>query len=88
METLTTFQEAKVGDKVWYKRYGWGEIVDVNYLGTAEWGDKYPIRVRFPGIFPLYACFTYNGQFWDYETQTLFWDEVEIPTRPVVRNNP
>lgn len=72
----TTFENAKVGDKVWTVTDDWGEIVEI--IETSE----YPIIVEFE------ACqlsFTVKGFYYETEKrQSLFWNEIkyEIPTRP------
>lgn len=74
----TTFETAKVGDKVWCIRSGWGEI------GEVGWTDRCPIYVRFPcGEFKSY---TVDGLYNDEDlSRTLFWAEVVIdaPVKPV-----
>lgn len=67
----TTFETAKVGDKVWCIRSGWGEI------GEVGWSDRYPIYVRFPhGEFKTY---TVDGLYDEEDlNQTLFWGEVLV----------
>lgn len=75
----TTFETAKVGDKVWCIVSGWGEIA-----GTV-WTDRYPIYVRFPrGEFKAY---TIDGLYDDQDlNRYLFWDEVVIDAPPNPRS--
>lgn len=75
----TTFETAKVGDRVWCIRHGWGEIRELDS------SKDYPIHVRFQGDggFTTYTtCGLYTV---DDVTRTLFWDEVVIdaPVKPV-----
>lgn len=74
----TTFETAKVGDKVWSIERGWGEI-----LSLTE-GVIYPLAVGFPNENPL--SFTLGGKrLLTQKYQTLFWDEVKIdaPAKPL-----
>lgn len=71
----TTFETAKIGDKVWCTKRGWGEVRDTSYSA------RYPIRVQFQnGEDATYAL----SGFFDYDdvSQSLFWDEVEIDAPP------
>lgn len=74
----TTFETAKVGDRVWSMGIGWGEILDTNHSA------RYPIRVQFQR--GEYETYTLGGAH-DAEdkTQYLFWDEVKIkaPVKPL-----
>lgn len=75
--TSTTFETAKVGDRVWCIHSGWGEI-----RGT-QWTDRYPISVYFPN--EEFKTYTVDGLYTvDDITQSLFWDEVVIvaPVKP------
>jgi hypothetical protein len=65
------FSNAKVGDKVWSVSYGWGEI---HYIEKE--GGVYPLSVEFVKD---YVTYTLSGKEQDYENQTLFWNEFEIP---------
>lgn len=72
----TTFENAKVGDKVWSIQCGWGRISEILPGG-------YPITVEFNP----FKCdgFTYCGKFRITDNdQSLFWDEVKIeaPVKP------
>ncbi|MBS7349212.1 MAG: hypothetical protein KIG95_03470 [Comamonas sp.] len=74
----TTFETAKVGDKVWGVENGWGEIQSINV------SDNYPIRV----IWGNYSNTTYTlegKRAIAHNHQSLFWDEIEIkaPTKPM-----
>lgn len=45
------FENAKVGDKVYDLRYGWGEVVRISYKDTL------PVHVRFKdGYDAYYKC--------------------------------
>ena len=74
----TTFETAKVGDKVWSMGMGWGEIRDTSHSA------RYPIHVCFQS--GEYETYTLGGAH-DAEdkTQYLFWDEIVIkaPVKPM-----
>ena len=74
----TTFEDSKVGDKVWCINSGWGEI-------RARYGSvTYPIGVYFSN--GEYKTYTVGGLYTEYDkTQSLFWDEVkfEAPKKPI-----
>lgn len=74
----TTFETAKVGDKVWSVEYGWGVIRHTTYTQAA------PILVVF-NITDINNKYRQNGKRLYSENQTLFWDEVEIeaPQKPL-----
>lgn len=74
----TTFETAKVGDRVWSIECGWGEIFSVDEARI------YPIKVEFQNGRPL--TYTLGGKpMITHERQTLFWDEVKIdaPQKPM-----
>lgn len=74
----TTFEDAKIGDKVWCMRSGWGEICGIHLK------DKYSISVYFPNA--EYKRYTSDGFYnEDDATRSLFWDEVTIvaPEKPM-----
>jgi hypothetical protein len=78
--STTTFENAKIGDKVYSTVFGWGEIKSIT------WCNSYPISVRFSSINGEPRCFTPEGYFYkDAHIQSLFWDEVyiEAPVKPV-----
>lgn len=78
MNSTTTFETAKVGDKVWSIEYGWGVIQSTSHTYTN------PILVRFAE--DDYMSFKLSGsQFHEYRHQTLFWDEIkfEAPQKPL-----
>lgn len=75
----TTFETAKVGDKVWSAENGWGEIWSIND------SDSYPIGVIWSN---QKCCTTYTlggKRLIAHDHQSLFWDEIEIkaPTKPL-----
>ena len=85
MNTETTFENAKIGDRVFAIPFGWGKVIDVNKSYT------FPITV----LFENYQVFSYlyNGCECVYNNQgfilhppmqVLFWDEVKI----VIPSNP
>jgi hypothetical protein len=71
----TTFESARLGDRVWSITKGWGKIVGIdNNAG-------YPLQVKWDsaGI----DTFTFDGYLLrTHATRTLFWDEVKIPRKP------
>lgn len=71
----TTFEKARVGDKVWHIEYGWGTIEKVD-----KYRHDYPLTVRFyNGNYYFYKYLTSSGKInTASECQTLFWDEVKI----------
>lgn len=73
----TTFENAKVGDKVWSVMFGWGKII-----GISKDSD-YPIRVEFAQPNTI-GTFMLDGVSFKCENRTLFWDEIKItpPERP------
>ena len=74
----TTFETARVGDKVWCMHTGWGEIIDT-------WASvSYPIAVYFPN--EIRKLYTTGGYYVDDDvSQTLFWDVVKVvaPQKPL-----
>ena len=46
---MKTFENAKIGDKVWDIRLGWGEIIEIGYT------ILYPITVKFDSIIDKYT---------------------------------
>jgi hypothetical protein len=74
----TTFEDAKVGDKVYSVTFGWGEIEQINP------SDNYSIHVSFDSINGEIEIFTCEGYFYDnVHIQSLFWDEIifEVPVK-------
>lgn len=76
--STTTFENAKLGDKVWSPVSGWG-IIKEFYPDLS-----YSLTVEFPDGIQIY---TVNGVINEMvlNRQSLFWDEVEIiaPTQPL-----
>jgi hypothetical protein len=70
----TTFENAKVGDRVWSVGMGWGEIVQI---------EERCIYVSFGKTSPTIR-YTKHGREHIDVNQTLFWDEIKIvpPLRP------
>ena len=65
---IATFATAKIGDKVWCKTNGWGEIRDIHTPAD------YPISVYFEDY--GYSSYTTDGQGYEQDrNQTLSWDE-------------
>jgi hypothetical protein len=76
----TTFETAKVGDRVFSHTFGWGEI------DRVEAGKTYAIYVRFINLVDQTIFFTVEGYcMHTIQTQSLFWDECQInaPVKPV-----
>lgn len=73
----TTFETAKIGDRVWSITSGWGEVRGVDF------SEDYSICVYFAGV--EFKTYTVEG-FYDVDNlnQSLFWDEVVIdaPLKP------
>ena len=73
---MTTFEDAKVGDRVFHYKYGWSTITNIKKE------SYYPIIIDYD------FSFTYEG-FADKsdKNRTLFWDEVVItpPPKPLPR---
>ena len=78
MSRETTFENAKVGDKVWDSVIGtWGYIKELKY------GEEFSIIVHFYGM-GKERYYTQKGVSSYGQNQILFWDEVkfEVPVRP------
>ena len=73
----TTFENAKIGDKVWDFLSGWGEVI-----GVCD-SSNYPIRVAFLGG-EVGTYSTSGKRYKTHNNPTLFWDEIkfEAPTQP------
>ena len=75
---MTTFEDAKVWDRVFDIRHGWGVVEYIN-----KYEGLYPIQVRFKANTCAYA---YDGKAYiEHISQSLFWDEVIItpPEKPL-----
>lgn len=77
------FRDAKVGDRVWGVRHGWGEVSTVD--SSSEW----PIEVMFEAQDdygePHQDAYTFSGRLYQEDCNpTLFWDEIkfEVPEKP------
>ena len=74
---MEKFRTAKVGDKVWCVKFGWGIINKIDDRGI------YGIRVEYidtQGMTQYYS-FTFDGK--DYPSDIrpiLFWNEIKMPT--------
>lgn len=78
----TTFENAKVGDKVWCITSGWGEVRGIDF------SKAYPIGVYFTS--DEFKTYTVEGRYTvDDLNQSLFWDEVvfEAPSKPLPKLN-
>lgn len=75
----TTFETAKVGDKVWCMVRGWGEVRELEIKNNDL------VDVYFPSL-NEYVSYTFDGIYYERDTcRTLFWDEVviEAPQKPL-----
>jgi hypothetical protein len=72
----TTFENARVGDKVWDFIYGFGEVEHIESKST------FPLKIRFSDNSGY--TFTLKGQNLIGIPQTLFWDKIKFktPTQP------
>jgi hypothetical protein len=78
--STTTFEDAKISDKVYSVAFGWGEII------CTDGFEHYPIGVRFQNVVIDTHYFTLDGCYYtDNPIQSLFWDEVHIkaPVKPI-----
>ena len=66
---MTTFETAKVGDRVWCLLHGWHPIIDTQH------NVNYPILTR-------KGSYTIDGRNYFNYGRTLFWDEVVITPPP------
>jgi hypothetical protein len=76
----TTFENAKIGDKVYSPTFGWGEIEFIDMDAT-----NYPICVLFLHD-NTSTGYTLEGyHYHDLQIQSLFWNKVDIeaPVKPV-----
>jgi hypothetical protein len=73
----TTFENARVGDKVWDFYYGWGKVTRID---VSEFGDT--MAVLFDSEYSLMYYTT--GEPYHSNQRTLFWDEIkfEVPVQP------
>ena len=66
---MTTFENAKVGDRVWCLLHGWQPIIDTQH------NVNYPILTR-------KGSYTIDGRNYSNNGRILFWDEVIITPPP------
>lgn len=66
---MTTFETAKVGDRVWCLLHGWHPIIDTQH------NANYPILTR-------KGSYTIDGRNYSNNGRILFWDEVIITPPP------
>ena len=70
---MTTFETAKVGDRVWCLLYGWQTIE------STDFNINYPIATK-------KGTYTYDGKVQlSSQNRTLYWDEIVItpPSKPL-----
>ena len=78
MANTTDFSSARVGDRVWEVRWGWGTVVSI------KTDNSYPVNVELDiggGEFN----FTFDGKFESTDLHpSLFWDKIlfVVPPRP------
>jgi hypothetical protein len=71
---MAKFNNAKVGDKVWSPKYGWGTIFEITD------GLTYDIHVNFEK-WKKKASYTKSGYYSiSYVSPSLFWNEIHMPT--------
>ena len=82
---MKQFSNAKVGDKVWDIRFGWGEITEIRKK------DGYPITVEFydddnviVDIYTLDGKCTADSD----KNPILFWNKFEIPNEAYKKASP
>ena len=71
---MTTFEDAKVGDRVFHYKYGWSTITNIKKESS------YPIIIDYD------FSYTYNGFAEKTDSNpSIFWDEVKIvpPSKPL-----
>ena len=68
--STTTFEQARIGDKVWDFIHGFGEIKHIDSK------SKFPLKIRFSNDSGY--TFTIKGQNLIGVPQTLFWDEIKF----------
>jgi hypothetical protein len=71
--TTTTFENAKVGDKVYSVAFGWGEVI------CTDGFEHYPLGVRFQNTDIDTHYFTLDGCYYaDNPIRSLFWTEMKV----------
>lgn len=76
--TTTTFENARIGDRVWSMRRGWGTVRKIDR------DTLYPLKVTYQHV--GIGSYTLDGLAHVEDiTQSLFWDEVVVkaPIKPV-----
>ncbi len=73
----TTFENAKIRDKVWDRDYrSWGNIKEIYP------GDNYPLKVYFDNEDNL-RTYLFDGRYRrEHNSRSLFWDEIPEPIAP------
>ena len=77
---IERFKDAKVGDRVWSYRWGWGKVIKIRPINSTE----YPILVEF-NVNDRHQVDTYTFSGRDYIQHihpSLFWDEIAIISPP------
>lgn len=74
---MEKFRTAKVGDKVWCVKFGWGTIYKI-------YDDEiYGIKVEYIDTKGMtqYDSFTFDGKYYKSDINPiLFWNEIKLPT--------
>jgi hypothetical protein len=76
---MPDFSKAKIGDRVWSFRNGWGEIKEISLANT-----DFPIGVKFKEAIDKYEIyFCKDGRYYvDDVYPELHWDEVKFVEPP------
>lgn len=79
-DKIKTFRNAKVGDRVWSIRFGWGKITEVLPR------ELYSIVAGFNNTS---SSFTFDGKYDSTDINPeLFWNEFKIPPEAFVKPQP
>lgn len=72
----TTFEDARVGDRVWSAAHGWLTVITVmpDKMYSIEAMDKFSRNT---------ASFTTAGELFSGMAQCLFWDEIKFTAPPM-----
>ena len=77
---IERFKDAKVGDRVWSDRWGWGQVTEIRSINSTE----YPILVEFNvNGRHQFNTYTFSGRDYIHHIHpSLFWDEIAIISPP------
>ena len=79
MSKTTTFENAKVGDKVWSIKYGFGEVDSIHKFGVPTINVKFE---NYKNPLDTKSYFTSGIKKNSKYTRDLYWKKVNIPTEP------